>query len=210
MLPSPKISCVGIPRTSRAKTQQSTVNKLLLFLVVMLLVCPVISLEESFCAGTGWHNLHYTGQLYGYRTAGWDRLFAVNVPWTSYFWSVSARDDDLSVGNLIPSISVNFVEYRDASTQYTLNGWLHVQLERPEAAFHYVAIWAVNKRNEPYGSFILTADANFADCYPKKEQLYNMSYAYIPCSAGVVNAETVSYKYYEPRAKYQILTPKNK
>lgn len=161
--------------------------KVILFLVTvtMQLVYPVVSLEESFCAGTGYYNLNYgnTYSIRGYRTTGWDRLFAVDKPFTSFFWSVQAFLKD----NNNPKEDIRFV--RD-HMGIPMNGWIYIRIQRPSAfPFHFVAVWAVTQRNEVYGTFLF-GNQYTLKC-PGLVNTYAEPYAYIPCSAGPANVDTV-------------------
>ncbi len=180
-----KMSCTGNRGTICWKVI------LILVTMTMQLVYPVVSLEESFCAGTGYYNLNYgdTYSIRGYRTIGWDRLFAVDKPFTSFFWGVKAI---LREKNDNPTEDIRYLRDQMGTT---LNGWIHISIDRQAFPFHYIAVWAVTQRNEVYGTFLFYNKYTTNCPGAGFETIYSEPYAYIPCSAGPANVDTVSKSY---------------
>lgn len=144
--------------------------------------CPVLSIEESFCAGVGFINRNNFRNPQGVRSMGATALFAHPL---NTFWASNHQTKSYSLDAL--AVTFNKVTTTDYGL-HDLNGWLHINIKRlgyngKSQTFYALAVWAYSEKRDAVGEFIFL-DGNNCDKAPVKTKVVN----YIPCSGVPIDS----------------------
>lgn len=147
--------------------------------IFVLLLCfsSTFSIEEAFCAGTGYSNLHE--EWLGLRSVGYHY---VNSHPLATIWAANHISSSPSLSPDSVEFVLKLVEQKlPTGTTVQLNGWLLVEVNKWSGNFMALALWAATDTREPIGEFLTLTGAQGCPSWKQAREI-------LPCSAVPIDA----------------------
>ncbi|CAL8122404.1 unnamed protein product [Orchesella dallaii] len=147
--------------------------------LLLIIFSSVDSIEESFCAGTGYYS--GSGHIQPPLSMGWSKL---NKDPHGRLWGANHAVSSGSESDRI-IIEMRKVEEPQRGKYPEMNGWLQVKIKTKDSShkIQVLAVWALTDTRESLGEFVSTKSA-------KCESFPAASYTdenIVPCAAAPIN-----------------------
>jgi len=153
------------------------------FLTMLTMICSVDSIEESYCAGTGYRDGGRKAS--GVRSLGWSKVDHLSQ---SAIWATNHANKLYNSDRIL--MDIRKVEEPDRGTNSELNGWLQINIKLADQSNSFkimmLAVWALTDSRESIGEFISTKTAACKSA-PTPYTDENI----LPCAAAPINEPVV-------------------
>lgn len=160
----------------------SVAGKVVILAILFLGTIPHgLSIENTFCVGTGYSNL--SEKAYGLISMGASSLYSHPV---STIWGANLMEPPIRPRSDRPAVRIHVVSQTlPNGVQIQLRGWLYLEIEKPRNQyFNALAVWAFSGEKRTSGEFVYLPN-NSCDLW---SDLRN----YVPCSAVAVDMPVTS------------------